>query len=126
MSGIKYRHITYIPAKGSAKLVIFDLFKVNLENNGKKEEFYLIKVHSEYGVGPYPRVCLKLLKDKPFKGEIVFKFVVAGDNTKEPAFTEVKIKYDQSKNDYVLFYRNKDEEFSKILQNVKALKFVKT
>ncbi len=129
MDGLKYCHVTNIPAKGSAKLLLFDVYDVIDEKNN--EEFYLIKVHSEYGDELYPRICLKLPKNpnnvsseltsKLSTDGITFKIRVTGDNVRKPAETEIKIKYSCEDKDYVLFYK-KDRKFSEILQEVGKFK----
>lgn len=87
----KYNHVTHIPGKGSAKLCLFDLYKIKFED----KLFYMIRVFSEYGVKHYPRICLKL--DLQSSLRITFKIVVSGENIRKPAEAVVKIKRKKSR-----------------------------
>jgi len=99
LDNLPYKHLTNIPVNGIAKLILFDIFKI--EDTENDERFYLIKVHSEYGTEYYPRVCLKLPLDHKWKGELVFEIKASGENIRKQANAQVKIKYDS---DYVLEY----------------------
>jgi len=117
IDGIKYRHVTHIPAKGSAKLLLFDLYNAVLEERSERE-FYLLKIHSEYGDRFYPRICLKLLKRNLFRDKIILKVTVTGDNIREPAEAKLEITYDNNQKDYILRCEHLDfrKSFSEILQ----------
>jgi len=110
LDNLPYKHLTNIPVNGIAKLVLFDIFKVeDIENY---ERFYLVKVHSEYGTEYYPRVCLKLPLNQKWKGELVFEVKASGENIRKQANAQIKIKYDNY--DYVLEYHIKRKLKKKI------------
>ncbi len=90
LDGFEYKHLTNIPVDGIAKLVLFDIYKATKAG----EQFYLIKVHSEYGTEYYPRVCLKLPIRRGWNGELVFDIKVSGENVRKQAKAQVKIVYD--------------------------------
>jgi hypothetical protein len=56
LEGLKYAHLTHIPVRGLARLRLFDVYRVRVYDyaGGLKDEFWLIKVHSEYGVTHIP------------------------------------------------------------------------
>jgi len=96
INNLPYKHVTHIPVQGSAKLVLFDIYRMD----DGQEEFYLIKVHSEYGDIYHPRVCLKLPLRNPPKDTLIFNIDVSGENVRGRARTSLKILYDKSIDDY--------------------------
>jgi hypothetical protein len=98
MQNLRYAHLIHIPVGGSSLLRLFDIYRVKVYGphaRGKprevKGEFWLIKVHSEYGVHHHPKICLKL----PIKGDYVdihFIIRLAGENLRESMQTMVTVK----------------------------------
>jgi hypothetical protein len=91
LEGLKYAHLTHIPVRGLARLRLFDVYRVRVYDyaGGLKDEFWLIKVHSEYGVTHYPRICLKL----PMSGstELALNVTSTGENVRKSAQGEIEI-----------------------------------
>jgi hypothetical protein len=56
LEGLELVHLTHVPVNGEAKLRLFDIYRVkvyertNVGNRKLKDEFWLLKIHSEYGV----------------------------------------------------------------------------
>ncbi len=90
LDGLEYKHLTNIPVRGFARLVLFDLYKATKAG----EEFYLLKVHSEYGTEQYPRICLKLPIGLKLGGELIFDIKVSGENVRGQARAQIKIMSD--------------------------------
>ena len=121
---LEYAHLTHLPVKGRARLRLFDIYSVKYENS----EFYLIKIHSEYGVKYYPRICLKLPKNPKNSINIDFKVVATGENVKKQAETTIKLKWDNEKLDYVLFVEkspNNKKYFKNLFQGVDVYELFK-
>lgn len=113
--GDKYNHVTHIPVGGNAKLCLCDLYKVVDEQ--ENVEFYLIKVHSEYGVEVWPRICLKLPLESPPSFEIIFKVKVGGENVRNIIESpELRIRWQNRDKDYVLSYGDEKWKLSDILE----------
>jgi len=105
LEGDKYCHVTHIPIGGRAKLCLCDLYRVKYHD----EEFYMIKVHSEYGVEVWPRVCLRLPLRNPPNFEIIFKVRVGGENVRNIVKSpELRIGWLDKEEDYVLSYGNEE------------------
>ncbi len=85
LDGLEYRHLTHIPAGGSAEALLFDVYYVE----ASKEEFWLVKVHSEYGDTYYPRICLRI----PVGEAANLRFVVklAGENIRKVSHAKVTL-----------------------------------
>lgn len=96
LNGLKYNHLTHIPPQGEALLRLFDVYKVEVYGplvrgeRRKKEEFWLIKVHSEYGVKYHPRICLRLPAEND-SATLNLTIKLAGENLKESPQTSIKI-----------------------------------
>ncbi len=121
LGNLEYAYLTHIPVKGRVRLRLFDIYNVKFENN----EFYLIKVHSEYGVKYYPRICLKLPRNPKNTVNIDFKVVATGENVKKQAETTIKLEWDNEKSDYVLFVEkspNDKKYFKNLFQGVDIYK----
>lgn len=118
MNNIPYCHLTFLPPKGSCKLLLFDVYKFEKENS---LQYYLVKVHSEYGHVAYPRICLKLPLENPLKEKLVFKLTVGGTNVRKEAKCEVRIEY--TREDYIVKYNSKTFSLKELLKNKKSLKF---
>ena len=117
LDNLKYNHIIHIPVGGRVYLRLFDIYKISRGT----EEYYLIKVHSEYGTEYYPRVCLKL-PVSGIKGTFIIRFevTVAGENLKSSPRTEVRIE--SRDGDYVLFYPgDKPRQLRELLKDCKYL-----
>ncbi len=114
LEGDKYNHVTHIPVGGNAKLAVFDVYRVKVIESEYEEEFYLVKVHSEYGCDIRPRICLKL----PLRNSVnvIFKIRIGGENLREtPESPELKIEYKNG--DYYLSYGCFSKSFSDILKD---------
>jgi len=117
LNGLEYHHLAYIPTNGSSKLLLFDLYRCIKDD----KEFYLIKVHSEYGCDLYPRICLKLpLKQLEEMDAIIFEVFATGENVREEARVSLRIEYDRASGDYVLVYEDKKYFFNEILEGRKV------
>ena len=98
LNGIRYAHLTHIPLGGSSLLRLFDVYRAKLygvsvhgEPQELKDEFWLVKIHSEYGVESYPRICLRIpVKRSNIELHLVIR--VAGENVKEVVQDEVILK----------------------------------
>ena len=124
LDGLKYNHLTHIPVDGSSKLRLFDIYKVKVYGPSApnkpseiKDEFWLVKVHSEYGVDFYPRICLKL----PIKGkgddstEIHFIIKLTGENMKEEARDRVMVKMKDDK--CIIKYHENEDPLNEYFKN---------
>jgi len=114
LEGDKYNHVTHIPVRGNAKLAVFDIYRVKMVELKYEEEFYLIKVHSEYGCDIRPRICLKLPLRKSVN--VIFRIKIGGENLREmPESPELKIEYKNG--DYLLSYGGFSQSFSDVLKD---------
>jgi hypothetical protein len=94
---LRYVHLTHVPVGGSSLLRLFDVYRVKrygLYVSGKKreieEEFWLMKVHSEYGTERYPRICLRIpVKDTSSSLHFIIK--LAGENLRRTPQCEIKV-----------------------------------
>ncbi|MEM3516904.1 MAG: hypothetical protein QXL69_03600 [Candidatus Bathyarchaeia archaeon] len=110
---LPYHHVAHIPVKGENKINLFDIYKY--------EEFYLVKVHSEYGVYEYPRACIKLPITQEIKCEIKFKLIIAAENLRKSNILTVRIKKEGKK--FVIEtngWRKTIEEVTKDILNIKV------
>lgn len=114
LDGDKYNHVTHIPVGGNAKLCLCDLYKAKVvdKKENVNKEFYLIKVHSEYGVEVRPRICLKLPLENPPDFEIIFKVKVGGENVRKIIESpELRIRWQNRDEDYVLSYGGNEKSW---------------
>ncbi len=98
LDGLRYSHLTHISVGGSSLLRLFDVYWAKLygprahgEPRRLEDEFWLVKVHSEYGTEHYPRICLRL----PIKGsntKLCFVIKLAGENVREAVQDRVILK----------------------------------
>jgi len=120
LDNFRYRHVTHIPVGGSVLLRLFDVYLAEvygpLPKGELKERFWLVKVHSEYGVDVYPRICLKL----PFKSStkpttITFRIAIAGENLRKKVETEIKLVHKGE--DIEIKYRNERKSMRKLFED---------
>jgi len=97
-----YCHVTNIPVGGEVKINLFDIYKY--VDTSRNEKFYLIKVHSEYGVTEHPRACIKLPIDNETQisnVKISFKLRLAAENLKD--FNPLSLEIEKEGNGYVIY-----------------------
>jgi len=99
---LPYCHVTNIPVGGEGKTNLFNIYKY--VDTSRNEKFYLIKVHSEYGIIEHPRACIKL----PINNEthisnvkISFKLRLAAENLK--GFNPLSLEIEKEGNGYVIY-----------------------
>jgi hypothetical protein len=125
LEGLELTHVTHVPVGGEAKLRLFDIYRVKVYDHTiagsriLKDEFWLIKVHSEYGVTYYPRICLKLSATNPT--ELILNIKLAGENVRRNVKGEVKIRLKGS--EYVVEHDKEEYLLSKYFDsnNIKPL-----
>ena len=131
LDDLPLRHLTHIPVGGTAKLLLFDIYRVEvvkMDKGGGKVverlgEYYLLKVHSEYGDTYYPRVCIKLPVPPPCKDkQLLFEVTVTGENVREAVKTSVRISWDDKAGDYKLSHRGWSIYFNDLLREAGSLK----
>ena len=99
---LPYCHVTNIPVGGEVKINLFDIYKY--VDTSRNEKFYLIKVHSEYGVTEHPRACIKLPIDNETQisnVNISFKLRLAAENLKD--FTSLSLEIEKEGSEYVIY-----------------------
>jgi len=117
---IPYRHVTNLPVGGECKVNLFDIYKVS---KASREGFYLIKLHSEYGICEYPRACMKLPIDRGSEAEIEFTLRVVAENIRGPASLKLKIKKENA--DYIVETPSWRRNIKKLTENIVPLDAVK-
>jgi hypothetical protein len=110
LKGLKLCHLTHIPVGGEVKLRLFDIYRVKVhssvatESHVVEDEFWLVKLHSEYGDTHYPRICLKLPISEPT--ELILVINIAGENVRKSLRGEVEIRLKEG--DHVLVFDKKE------------------
>ena len=98
LDDLRYTHLTHIPVGGSSLLRLFDIYWIKLykprardKPRRLEDEFWLIKVHSEYGTKYRPRICLRLPM-KESGTELHFDIKLAGENVRDDVQDKVVLK----------------------------------